>query len=109
MVTPTILNGFVSSWAQYTILLRDSAERSAVQAALKAADIPSMIYYPRGLHQQEAYRSFNLSDADYINTISATQRCLSLPMHPYMTEQEIDGICTVIIKTINTVNKGQIN
>lgn len=106
VVTPTVLPDFVSSWAQYTILLKDSTERSAVQAALKTADIPSMIYYPRGLHQQEAYRSFNLSDADYINTVSATQRCLSLPMHPYMTEQEIDSICSVIIKTVKCKGQG---
>lgn len=103
VVTPKVLEGFISSWAQYTILLRDKAEREAVQASLKLHDIPSMIYYPRGLHQQEAYKKFNLSDVDYVNTISATHRCLSLPMHPYMTEEEIDSICTMIIKTINTV------
>ena len=101
VVTPTVLDGYVSSWAQYTVLLANSEQRQAVQAKLKAADIPSMIYYPRGLHQQEAYRKYQLSDADYPNTIEATQRCLSLPMHPYLTEQEIDKICSVIIDMVN--------
>ena len=100
VVTPTVLQGFLSSWAQYTILLADSKQREAVQVALKAADIPSMIYYPRGLHQQEAYRDLQLSDSDYINTESATQRCLSLPMHPYLSEAEIDKICKIIKNVI---------
>lgn len=97
VITPTVLPYFISSWAQYTILLKDVEERNAVQARLKAYGIPSMIYYPRGLHQQEAYRYLHLSDNDYPNTISATKRCLSLPMHPYLTEKDVDKICTVII------------
>lgn len=107
VVTPTVQPDFISSWAQYTILLKDSTERSAVQTALKAANIPSMIYYPRGLHQQEAYKHMQLSDSLYPNTISVTQRCLSLPMHPYLTEQEIDKICSVIIDALIVPDSNQ--
>ena len=46
-----------------------------------------MVYYPRGLHQQAAYSWMNLTDELYPNTIEATKRCMSLPMHPYMTEE----------------------
>lgn len=99
---PTVLPNFISSWAQYTILLKDLEERNAVQARLKAYGIPSMIYYPRGLHQQEAYRYLQLSDNDYLNTISATKRCLSLPMHPYLTEKDVDNIYTVIIDGVKS-------
>ena len=88
VVTPTVPAGYLSSWAQYTILLENQAQRSAVQARLKESGIPSMIYYPRGLHQQAAYKKMELSDTDYPNTIAATQRVLSLPMHPYMKDEE---------------------
>ena len=88
VVTPTVPEGYLSSWAQYTILLADKEQRDAVQAKLKAAGIPSMIYYPRGLHQQAAYKWMELSDSDYPNTLAATQRVLSLPMHPYMKDDE---------------------
>ena len=47
-----------------------------------------MIYYPRGLHQQAAYKRMQLDDADYPNTAAATQRVLSLPMHPYLNDEE---------------------
>ena len=88
VVTPTVPAGYLSSWAQYTILLENQAQRNAVQAKLKESGIPSMIYYPRGLHQQAAYKKMELSDTDYPNTIAATQRVLSLPMHPYMKDEE---------------------
>lgn len=95
--TPTVLDGFYSSWAQYTILLNNRSERDAIQAKLKAQGIPSMIYYPRGLHQQEAYKDMALSDEMYPNTVKATDRCLSLPMHPYLTKAEVELISKNII------------
>ena len=96
-ITPTVLEGFRSSWAQYTILLNDKNSRDCMLAKLKEQGIPSMIYYPRGLHQQEAYRWMNLSDEMYPNTIEATKRCLSLPMHPYLSEDDVDTICKAIV------------
>ena len=95
-IPPTVLPGFVSSWAQYSILLKDKEERDAAQARLKQKGIPSMIYYPRGLHQQEAYRWMNLDDSMYPNTIEATKRILALPMHPYLKEEEVEMICRTL-------------
>lgn len=88
VVTPTVPEGFLSSWAQYTILLQNRQQRDSVQAKLKQKGIPSMVYYPRGLHQQAAYAWMQLSDSEYLNTVEATNRVLSLPMHPYMKEKE---------------------
>lgn len=96
-VIPTVQDGFYSSWAQYTILLDTKEERDAIQANLKAKGIPSMVYYPRGLHQQEAYAWMDLSDDMYPNTIEATKRVLSLPMHPYLTEETVDQICRELL------------
>lgn len=96
-VTPTVPDGFYSSWAQYTILLEDEAARNAMQASLKAEGIPSMIYYPRGLHRQEAYRWMKLSDERYPNTTAAAKRVLSLPMHPYLKEEEVDKISRAML------------
>ena len=97
-VTPLVPEGFLSSWAQYTILLENKEARDSMQAKLKEQGIPSMIYYPRGLHQQEAYRWMNLCDSMYPNTIEATRRCLSLPMHPYLKEEDVNAICDVLLE-----------
>lgn len=96
VVTPKVRIGYVSSWAQYTILLKDKKERDNLQILLKEKGIPSMIYYPRGMHQQKAFKDLDLDENDYPNTIEATKRVLSLPMHPYITEEEIINICEII-------------
>lgn len=96
-VTPVVKEGFYSSWAQYSILLKDKETRDAIQKKLKEQGIPSMIYYPRGLHQQEAYRWMNLPDEWYPNTMEATRRILALPMHPYMTEEMVDQVVSVMM------------
>ena len=88
VVTPTVPEAYLSSWAQYTILLENKEQRDRVQSALKEKGIPTMIYYPRGLHQQAAYKWMALSDADYPNTVAAAQRVMSLPMHPYMEDAD---------------------
>ena len=92
VVTPLVKDGFYSSWAQYTILLKDQIRRDEVQKKLKASGIPSMVYYPRGLHQQSAYCDMHLTDLDYANTLHATKHVLSLPMHPYLDQQTVDEI-----------------
>ena len=101
VVTPTVPEGYLSSWAQYTILLDNKAQRDSVQAKLKEKGIPSMVYYPRGLHQQAAYKWMELSDADYPNTMAATQRVLSLPMHPYMKDEEQNYIIKSLLEALS--------
>lgn len=98
VITPTVKDGFVSSWAQYTVRLKDSDERNALSAFLKEKGIPNMIYYPRGLHAQTAYKDRQLSDCMYPNTVQAAQTVLSLPMHPYLTDEDINEVCKNIIE-----------
>ena len=100
VVVPTVLSGYFSSWAQYTILLKNSEERDRLQKVLKENGIPSMIYYPRGMHQQKAFSRFGLKDEDFPNTMEATKRVLSLPMHPYLEEDEVAKVCSVILKEL---------
>ena len=96
MTVPEVPEGFGSSWAQYTVLFRNREERDAARERLRAAGIPSMVYYPRGLHQQEAFRAMQLPDEWYPNTLEATKRVLSLPMHPYLAEEDAERVCGVI-------------
>ncbi len=96
-VTPKVPQSYLSSWAQYTILAENRQERDELQQYLKEHGIPSMVYYPRGLHQQAAYKWMKLGDEDYPNTIQATNRVLSLPMHPYLTEDAVDEVCKVLL------------
>lgn len=98
VITPTVLDDYISSWAQYTIRLSCKEERDALQNKLKEQGIPSMIYYPRGMHQQQVFKYMELNDSLYPNTVKATQTVLSLPMHPYMSEENVEFITGVILK-----------
>ncbi len=95
---PVVKEGFLSSWAQYTVLLKDAEERNRLQEALKQKGIPSMVYYPKGMHEQEALRCY--SGTDIAGKLPVTEEvckcCLSLPMHPYLKEEEVIYICNEI-------------
>ena len=100
VVTPVVPEGYRSSWAQYTILLRDRAQRDNLQGKLKEAGIPSMVYYPRGMHQQTAIRNAGYDGGAFPNTESATARCLSLPMGPYLQEADQNAVAEIILRTV---------
>lgn len=105
VITPSVPEGYYSSWAQYTILCENAEERSLLQSKLGEEGIPSMIYYPRGLHEQEAYREMHLPDEWFPNTIEAKKRVLSLPMHPYLEEKTVDDIVNIICSTCERRNR----
>ncbi len=94
--TPVVPEGYYSSWAQYTIQLSDRAGRDVLQARLKEAGIPSMIYYPTPMHNQTAYRPLGYTDADYPVAMRLCDTVLALPMHPYLTTEEIETVCNAI-------------
>ena len=98
VATPVIPSGFRSSWAQYTIRLASRELRDMVQAALKAEGIPSMVYYPKPLHRQTAFAQ-TPGDVCPVAT-SLCDRVLSLPMHPYITDEQIEVVCATICKAL---------
>ena len=87
--TPVIPEGFYSSWAQYTIQLDSRQTRDRLQEALKKEGIPSMVYYPKPMHRQEAFKENCYDDADFTNTVKLCETVLSLPMHPYLTDDDV--------------------
>lgn len=99
---PGILEGYLSSWAQYSILCKDSAQREIVQRDLKRNNIPSMVYYCKPLHMQEAFRGLqNTCLVDLGTTNDICQRVLSLPVHPYLRVSEIEECVNVINSVVD--------
>lgn len=85
---PVVPERYYSSWAQYTIQLKNKAMRDGLQNHLKEMGIPSMVYYPKPMHKQQAFSNLEFNEEDYVNTIRLCDTVLSLPMHPYLTEEE---------------------
>ncbi|MDR0918531.1 MAG: DegT/DnrJ/EryC1/StrS family aminotransferase [Oscillospiraceae bacterium] len=93
---PIIQENFYSSWAQYSVLLPENVNRQELQKKLKDEDIPTMIYFPKPLHSQKAFANLNYSDDEFAETIDVCKRILSLPIHPYMPESEVETIAEAV-------------
>ncbi len=89
---PRVPEGFLSSWAQYTIRAKSPEHRAKVQAALKEQGIPTMVYYPRPLHLQPVYAGLGYSKGDLPVSERLAQVVFSLPMHGYLTDETVRQI-----------------
>lgn len=101
--TPVIPEHFGSSWAQYTIQLPSEDLRVKLQAAMKEAGIPTMVYYPKTMHEQTAFNASGTMDNSYCDNYAAKRICstvLSLPMHPYLETSDIEYICSKLIAAL---------
>ena len=94
--TPIVPEDFYSSWAQYTLQVENKEVRNGLQAALKALDIPTAIYYPIPMHRQTAFNYLNINDNLCPISDQLADTVISLPIHPYLTEKDQDMICEAV-------------
>ena len=90
---PALMDGATSVWAQYTIQVED---RGAVQAACKAAGVPTAVYYPIPLSRQTGYRHFPTVPGGIPVSDALSERVISLPMHPYLDRETQDRILAAV-------------
>lgn len=88
-VTPALMPGSTSVWAQYTLRLDG---RDAIQAALKDEGIPTAIYYPMPLNRQTAYQRYPVAPGGTPVSDRHSRQVLSLPMHAYLEPDVQDRI-----------------
>lgn len=79
--TQKVAEGYISSWAQYTVLDKN---RSSMMADYKKQGIPTAIYYETCMHQQSAFKHLGYKVGDFPVAELLSKDCFSLPMHPYM-------------------------
>ena len=94
--TPIVPEGYYSSWAQYTLQVENKEVRAGLQAALKAHDIPTAVYYPIPMHRQTAFSYLNLDDNRCPVSDMLADTVISLPIHPYLSESDQDLICKAV-------------
>ena len=85
-----------SVWAQYSVLAKNAESRSEIQSALKSAGIPTAIYYPKPLHLQTVFADLGYKEGDFEVSEDASNRIFSLPMHPYLKEEEQQRITKIL-------------
>ena len=94
--TPIVPEGFYSSWAQYTLQVENKEVRAGLQAALKALDIPTAIYYPIPMHRQTAFNYLDANENQCPVSDQLADTVISLPVHPYLSEADQDIICEAV-------------
>ncbi len=92
--TPATLPGNTHVYAQYTIRPKD---REALSEALKAAGIPSAVYYRKPLHTQAVFAHLPCAQKHFPHAEQASREVLSLPFHPYLSEADQDRIVQVVM------------
>ncbi len=95
LITPQVFTGIKSAWAQYSILSEDKKMRKSIQNKLKEKGIPTAVYYPTPLHLQTAFADLGYKKGDCLVSENCSTRIFSIPMHPYLTKEELLRICTI--------------
>tara|TARA_B110000263_G_C15266998_1_gene491609 strand:- start:334 stop:1467 length:1134 start_codon:yes stop_codon:yes gene_type:complete len=99
LVTPYINSGHISSWAQYSLLAKDSDERENLISYLNKSGIPTAIYYKKLFSDLEIYKDIVHQNYEVSKSISG--KIFSIPMHPYLDNTDILKITDVIRSFFN--------
>jgi UDP-2-acetamido-2-deoxy-ribo-hexuluronate aminotransferase len=90
---PEVTSGNTHVYAQYTIRVQN---RDALGMKLKAAGIPTAVYYPKCLHEQPVFASCGNKLGDFPVAEQASREVVSLPMHPFLSEADQDSIVNAV-------------
>lgn len=96
-VTPFIEEYNLSVYAQYTLMVPD---RAATQQALKERGIPTMVYYPIPLNLQPVFADLEQPEGGLPVTEDLCRRVISLPMSPYLTDEQIERIADAVLESL---------
>lgn len=88
------------SWYQYTLLAADAVQRDRIGAHLKANGIPSMVYYPTPQHALPVFRNLEQYGEAFPNATDYCARTFSLPMHPYLGQEEQQAIIDAVLEAL---------
>ncbi|MCT7405730.1 DegT/DnrJ/EryC1/StrS family aminotransferase [Aliarcobacter cryaerophilus] len=89
IVLPYVDKKATSAWAQYSIRVQN---RTELQTKLQNLGIPTAVHYPMPLHVQECFKYLNLKEGDFPISEKVSKEIMSLPMNPYVTDEEIEFI-----------------
>ena len=93
---PFVPGNYLSSWAQYSILLESPQERDKTMKILKEQNIPSMIYYRIPLHLQKVFSYLDYQKGDFPISEKTSENILSIPMHPYLEKSDQNEVLEVL-------------
>ncbi|NOX15086.1 MAG: DegT/DnrJ/EryC1/StrS family aminotransferase [Epsilonproteobacteria bacterium] len=97
VLPPFIEKDRTSVFAQYSIRYKN---RNDLASKLNQAGIPTAVHYPISLHQQEAFASLGYKDGDFPISEKISSEIMSLPMSPFLTNEQQDYIVNAIKENV---------
>jgi dTDP-4-amino-4,6-dideoxygalactose transaminase len=90
---PTVIEGGVSTWAQYVI---EHDDRDGLATHLRGQGIPTAVYYPVPMHLQAPYAGYPRAPCGLPVSEASAAKVLALPMHPYLDDLTQDRIIEAV-------------
>jgi UDP-2-acetamido-2-deoxy-ribo-hexuluronate aminotransferase len=90
---PKVPEDYGSVWSQFSVLIE---QRDQIRDALQEQGIPSAVYYPIPIHLSTAYQYLGYKAGDFPVSESLSSKVFSLPMHPYLDDDQISTIANVV-------------
>jgi len=87
-----------SVYAQFTIEVDD---RETFIKKMGELGVPTAVHYPIPLHLQPVYKELGFKKGDFPHAERAAEKVVSLPMHPYLTEEIISKVVDTVFKATN--------
>jgi perosamine synthetase len=95
VITPRVREGYLHVYHQYTVRVRH--DRDGALEKLNQAGIGARVYYPLPVHQQPFYRELGFDNSLPVSE-AMSREVLSLPVHPGLTQQELNKIVSEVAK-----------
>lgn len=92
----SVPGGTESGFGYFTIEVPD---RDGVRGRMMEQGVPSAIYYKTPLHKMEAFTEF-APNGGMPNAERAAHHVLSLPMHPYLTDDQVHRVCDALMASL---------
>jgi UDP-2-acetamido-2-deoxy-ribo-hexuluronate aminotransferase len=86
-----------SSYGLFSALARDTEDRAKIQEHLKMRGVPTAIYYTTPLHKHRAFEAY-APEGGLPVCEDASTRIFALPMHPYLSEDQVHHICDAVLE-----------
>jgi dTDP-4-amino-4,6-dideoxygalactose transaminase len=100
LTTPAVPARCESVWAQYTVLSPDCRDRDRLRQALQDEGVPTAIYYPKPLHLQKVFEQCGYSHGTMPVSEDAGRRVFSLPMHPFVRQEDQERAAACLHKAL---------
>ena len=100
LVTPFVAEQCVSVYAQYALLAKNTQERGNMVEALDRTNMPNMIYYPMPQHKLPVFQNEAFYGETFKNALDYCARTFSLPMHPYLTQEEQQKVIDAVLEAL---------